>query len=79
MILSKLNSQYPKNKLGFAAGVRKCSLNEAQQRGNTMQNTPLTDAITEYMKNIDGHNIPTDIIEAAIKAMTAYYSELKKN
>lgn len=44
-----------------------------------MQTQTLTYAISEYIKKIEGHNIPADIIEAAIKAMTAYYSEPQKN
>lgn len=44
-----------------------------------MQNTTLTNAIAEYMHNIEGMNIPTDIIEAAIKALVAYYTEAQKN
>lgn len=44
-----------------------------------MQNETFTNVIAEYMHNIEGLNIPADIIEAAIKALVAYYTEAQKN
>lgn len=44
-----------------------------------MQNETLTNSITEYMHHIEVLNIPSDIIESAIKALVKYHSAPQKN